>query len=153
LFLPTPDKGLTAIKTQSLVAGGSGGNVTLIAFWGNNGAKDVNGLLPGTINAPNTVITTSGNGAGTSGNVLTVGGGGQPPQVASNQDLITIAPPNIPAVTLGTINAPGGAAAGSITIAAAEPTIQGVDGVIDVIDGTVQPGVTVLVNGVPHTFN
>src|SRR6185437_1441710 len=69
---PAGDKGLTAIKTQSLLTNGSGGNVTLIAFWGNNGVQDVNGLTPGVINAPNTVITTFGNGTGTGGNVVII---------------------------------------------------------------------------------
>src|SRR5581483_2861534 len=64
-----------------------------------------------------------------------------PAQLATDRDIITQLPPVTNAVTVGAINATGGSGGGgAVNIAAAQPTIVGNSGEIDIIDGSVQPG-------------
>jgi hypothetical protein len=121
----TQGGGITSFTSQSTV--GNGGNITLIAFYGSGSGSPL-GLMPGTINLPTSVtVNASGGGTSTNGNVLMIAGAGQ-----------SLIPTPVSAINIGTIaSVDTGGGGGSVRLAAATPTLTGVNGYISILNGSI----------------
>ncbi|GEM_PF-2895539 len=123
--------GVTTFSSAGGGASGNGGNVTMIAFPGTSSTS-------GTVSVPSTIVT-SGSGAGSNGNVLIIAGAGFNGAATSTSNPYPATPTQ--AVTLAGITATGGSGGGgSVTVAAAQPSLVGNNGYVAITNGTVQPG-------------
>jgi hypothetical protein len=100
------------LNSNSSFSGGSGGNLTMVAFAG-TAADSGRILLPV---SPSFAVNTQGNGAA-NGNVTMIAGSNTPSATISN--VLT----STPAISVGNITASGGGSGGNILLSAATPNL------------------------------